>query len=403
MATMPIHPGGAGHAQGPNLDGAQKAGLGIFGLALLGCIAGYLTNPEQLYRAYLTGFMVAGGLPVACLALLMLHHMVGGEWGVVLRRLLEAGTRALPYMLVLGLPIWAVMMPSLYLWTRPEVVAHDHVLQAKAPYLNQMAFYIRLVIYYAVWLGLTFKLNAMTREQEATREANGETATPMHRRLNNIAGPGLVMLVITVTFAAFDWSMSTDPHWFSTIFGLITLIGWGLTTLCLCVIALSILKNYAPMNHLLKQSHFHDLGNLMFAFTVLWAYMSFSQFIIIWSGNLPEEIPWFIRRMNTSWGAMMALLAICHFFLPFFLLLARRNKKSAERLRNVAIFYLFLRVTEQIWTVEPNFSPAAMSVSVLDYLLPAGFLGLFVALMAMELKKRPLVPVEPERIQAEHH
>jgi hypothetical protein len=296
-----------------------------------------------------------------------------------------------------------VMMPTLYEWMRPEVVAHDKVLQAKVPYLNQGFFLIRLVIYYVVWLGLSFKLNSMTREQEATRGHNDDTATPMHRRLNNVAGPGMVALVLTVTFASFDWSMSTDPHWFSTIFGLITLVGWTLTTLCICVIALSIFKNYAPMNRLLKESHFHDLGNLMFAFTVLWAYMSFSQFIIIWSGNLPEEIPWFIRRMNTSWGAMMALLGLCHFFLPFFLLLARKNKKSAERLRNIAIFYLFLRVTEQIWTVEPNFSPAAMSVSVLDYLLPAGFLGLFIALMTMELKKRPLDPVEPERIRLEAH
>jgi len=395
MATMHVSPGHQ-TSQQPNLDAAQRIGLGCFGVSLIAMIAGWASNPEQLYHSYLTGFMVVGGLPVACLALLMLHHLVGGEWGVVMRRILEAGTRSLPYMIVLGLPIWAVMMPTLYQWARPEVVAHDHVLQAKAPYLNIPGFYLRTVIYYAIWLALSLKLNAMTREQEAG-------GADMHRRLNNVAAPGLVILVITTTFAAFDWSMSTDPHWFSTIFGLVTLIGWAQTAMCICAIALSIFKNYAPMNRLLKPSHFHDMGNLMFAFTVLWAYMAFSQFIIIWSGNLPEEIPWFIRRMNTSWGAMMAALAIGHFFFPFFLLLIRKAKKTPELLRNVAIFILVFRIVEQIWTVEPNYSPAGFSFNPFDIVLPIGFLGLFIALLTMELKKRPLEPVEPHRIRLEGH
>jgi hypothetical protein len=400
MATMHVsHPGhhDSHHtSQEPNLETAQRVGLGLFALALLAIVAGWASSPELLYRAYLTAFMVAGGLPVACLALLMLHHLVGGEWGVVMRRILEAGTRSLPYMLLLGLPIWFLMMPTLYSWARPEVVAHDHVLQEKAPYLNLAWFYSRTVIYYAIWWALAIKLNAMTREQEAG-------GSDMHRRFNNVAAPGLVLLVITVTFAAFDWSMSTDPHWFSTIFGLVTLIGWAQTTMCLCAIGLSILIKYAPMNRLLKQSHFHDMGNLMFAFTVLWAYMSFSQFIIIWSGNLPEEIPWFIRRMNTSWGIVMAALAIGHFFMPFFLLLIRKTKKTPELLRNVAIFILIFRVIEQIWTVEPNYATGGIYVSVFDVLLPIGFLGLFAALVAMEMKKRPLEPVEPHRIRLEGH
>jgi hypothetical protein len=399
MATMHVsHPGHHDQhtSQQPNLDAAQRVGLGMFAVALVAIVAGWASNPEQLYRGYLTGFMVAGGLPVACLALLMLHHMVGGEWGVVMRRILEAGTRTLPYMILLGLPIWFLMMPTLYEWARPEAVAHDHILQEKAPYLNLARFYSFTVLYYAIWWALSLKLNSMTREQEAG-------AGDMHRRFNNVAAPGLVLLVITVTFAAFDWSMSTDPHWYSTIFGLVTLIGWAQSMMCICAITLSIFKNYAPMNRLLKPSHFHDMGNLMFAFTVLWAYMSFSQFIIIWSGNLPEEIPWFIRRMNTSWGIVMAALAIGHFFTPFFLLLIRKTKKTPELLRNVAIFILVFRIIEQIWTIEPNYATKALSISMFDVLLPIGFLGLFIALVTMELKKRPLEPTEPHRIRLEGH
>lgn len=395
MATMHVPSAHAHSGEQPNFDTPQRIGLGLFGVTLVAAIAGYMASPEQMYRSYLTAFMVAGGLPVAFLAMLMLHHLVGGEWGVILRRPLEAGARSIPYMGLLILPIFFFMMPSLYEWARPDVVAHDKILQDKEAYLNIPFFGARTVLYYLIWGFYAWKLNSMTKEQEAG-------ALGMRRRLNNISGIGLLIVVLCVTFAAFDWSMSTDPHWYSTIFGLITLIGWTLTTMCICAILMCYLRNYAPLNRLLKMSHFHDFGNLMFAMTCLWAYMSFSQFLIIWAANLPEEIPWFVRRMNTSWGAIMALLAVIHFFLPFFLLLIRKNKKAPERLRNVAIVILAARIFEQIWTIEPNFSPG-LYFNVLDYLMPLGFLGLFVAIMMRELKARPLAPVEPERIRPEVH
>jgi hypothetical protein len=392
MATLPhTH----GSAQQPDLDSVQRLGLGALAVGLVAGIAGYISSPDQFYRSYLTAFMIAGGLPIGCLGLLMLHHMVGGEWGVIMRRLLEAGTRTLPYLAILVIPILLFMMPSLYEWARPEAMK-DHVLAAKAPYLNISAFTIRTVIYYIVWLFLVFRLNSMTLQQESG-------APDMRRRFTNTSGPGLVIMIICVTFAAFDWSMSTDPHWFSTIFGLITMVGWVLSVLCIVAISLSVLRKYAPLDHYIKQSHFHDIGNIMFAFTVLWAYMSFSQFLIIWSGNLPEEIPWFIRRMNTTWGIVMATLALIHFFIPFFLLLSRKHKKTPEILRNIAIFILCARVIEQIWTIEPNFNPAGLAIHWLDVLLPVGFIGFFIALYARELKARPLVPTEPERIQLGAH
>ena len=406
MATMHVSPGHDHSNEQANLDTAQRIGLGLFAVSLVAGIAGYMANPEQMFRSYLTGFMMAGGLPVAFLAMLMMHHLVGGEWGVVLRRMLEAGARTLPYMALLMLPIAFFMMPALYEWARPEVVAHDKILSDKAPYLNLPFFYIRAAGYYLIWILFAVKLNSMTKEQEASgvaQQGESEGNLAMRRRLNNVSGPGLLITVLCVTFAAFDWSMSTDPHWFSTIFGLVTLIGWTLTTMCIAAILMCYLRKYAPLNRILKTSHFHDFGNLMFAMTALWAYMSFSQFLIIWAANLPEEIPWFVRRMNTSWGVMMGTLAIIHFFLPFFLLLVRKNKKSPELLRNIAIAILFARIIEQVWTIQPNYSPAGFTFNALDYLMPLGFLGLFVAIMMRELKARPLDPVEPHRIRAEVH
>lgn len=406
MATMHVSPGHRPSDEQANLDGAQRVGLGLFAVSLVAGIAGYMANPEAMFRSYLTGFMMAGGLPVAFLALLMLHHLVGGEWGVILRRMLEAGSRAIPYMAVLILPIAFFMMPTLYEWARPEVVAHDKVLTDKAPYLNLPFFYIRAAVYYLIWILFAVKLNSLTKEQEASgvaTQGESERNLAMRRRLNNVSGIGLLITVLCVTFAAFDWSMSTDPHWFSTIFGLVTLIGWTLTTMCIAAILMCYLRKFAPLNRLLKASHFHDFGNLMFAMTCLWAYMSFSQFLIIWAGNLPEEIPWFVRRMNTSWGVMMATLGVIHFFLPFFLLLIRKNKKSPELLRNIAIAILAARIIEQVWTIQPNYSPSGFAFHALDYLMPLGFLGLFVAIMMREMKARSLEPVEPHRIRPEAH
>jgi hypothetical protein len=381
----------------PNLDRVQQIGLGAFGVGLLLCIFGLMSNPDQFIRSYLTGYLLTVGLPLGSLALLMIHHLVGGQWGMVMRRLLEASTRTLPLVAIMLLPVF-YFMPTLYEWARPEAVAHDKILQAKAPYLNVPFFIGRSIFYFVVWGTFIYVLNRLTARQDA-----GDPDAK--RKLNNISGPGVVVFALTVTFAVIDWAMSLDPHWFSTIFGVIFMVGQVLSTLSLAVVCLRLLMEYAPMKDLVRPNHFHDIGNLMLAFTMLWAYTSFSQFLIIWSGNLPEEIPWFIHRLKGGWGVIAAGLIVCHWALPFVLLLMRFNKRKASMLAKIAVFILIIRLIDLTWIVQPNFSPENLTVHWLNIAAPMALLGLWLAFFARQLKARPLEPTEIHRLAAaaEHH
>ena len=381
----------------PDLDRVQRIGLGAFGVGLLLCVFGWMQDPDQAIRSYLTGFLLTVGLPLGSLALLMVHHMVGGQWGMVMRRLLEASTRTLPLLVVLIVPI-LLSMPVLYKWARPEVVAGDAVLQAKAPYLNVPFFIGRTAFYFAVWMLWAFLLNRYTAEQDA---GGGDA----RRKLTNISGPGIVVFALTVTFAVTDWAMSLEPHWYSTIFGVIFMIGQGLSTLSLVVIALAILMEYAPMKGLVRPNHFHDIGNLMLAFTMLWAYTNFSQFLIIWSGNLPEEIPWFIHRLHGGWGVIAGMLVFFHWALPFVLLLMRFNKRKAGMLARIAVLILIVRLLDLTWIVQPNFTEGHFQLHWMDLAAPLALLGLWLAFFVRQLKQRPLEPTEMARLAAAagHH
>jgi hypothetical protein len=387
----------AATATQPNLDRIQQVGLGAFGVGLLLCVFGMMSNPEQVMRSYLTGYLLTVGLPLGSLALLMVHHLVGGQWGMVMRRTLEASTRTLPLAAVMLVPV-LLSMPVLYSWARPDVVAADRILQQKAFYLNVPFFIGRAVFYFAVWGIFVYVLNRLTAKQDAG-DADAK------RRLNNISGPGVVVFALTVTFAVLDWAMSLDPHWHSTIFGVIFMVGQVLSTLSVVTLCLWMLMEHAPMKGLVRPNHFHDIGNLMLAFTMLWAYTSFSQFLIIWSGNLPHEIPWFIHRLHGGWGVIAIGLIVFHWAVPFLLLLMRFNKRKAGMLSKIAILILIIRVIDLTWIVQPNFSPDRFSLHYLDLAAPMGLFGLWLAFFARQLKARPLEPTEIERLAASagHH
>lgn len=387
----------AATATQPNLDRVQQIGLGAFGAGLALCLFGLMSNPDQVMRSYLTGFLLTVGLPLGSLVLLMVHHLVGGQWGMVMRRLLEASTRTLPLVALMLVPV-LLSMPTLYKWARPEVVAQDKILQAKAIYLNVPFFIGRSIFYFAVWGLFVYALNRLTAKQDAG-DADAK------RRLNNISGPGVVVFSLTVTFAVIDWAMSLDPHWFSTIFGIIFMVGQALSTLSLAVICLALLMEYEPMKGLLGPNHFLDIGNLMLAFTMLWAYASFSQFLIIWSGNLPEEIPWYIHRLHGGWGVIATGLVVFHWALPFLLLLMRFNKRKAGMLAKIAILVLAVRFLDLTWIVQPNFSPDHFSIHWLDLAAPMTLIGLWIAFFVRQLKARPLEPTEMHRLAAAagHH
>src|SRR5687768_6264239 len=294
------------HAMNPTLDRIQRPALfvGLGGVVL--CALGWIFSREQFYQSYLMAYVFFIGLALGSTALLMLQHLTGGAWGLVIRRGLETGTRMLPLMALLFIPIW-IGMHDLYVWTHDDHVASDKLLQHKRGYLNVGSFTIRLFIYFTIWLVLTFLLNKWSADQDRTGDPR------IARRMSQLSGPGLVLYVLTMTFASVDWVMSIDPHWFSTIYGVIFIVGQGLSTLSFMVALLVIVGAYEPLRSVLTRNHFHDLGNLLLAFTMLWAYMQFSQFLIIWSGNLAEETPFYYYRSGSGWQVIAILLIVFHF------------------------------------------------------------------------------------------
>ncbi len=371
------------------LDRLQQRGLvvGIAGLAL-GAIGAFL-NPGQFLPSWLIGFALCLGLTLGSLALLMLQHMTGGQWGLVSRRIFEAATRLIPYCLVLFIPI-AVMLPKLYIWARPDAVAADEILRFKQIYLNVPFFLIRAGVYFLVWYGCAYYLNKWSLAQDKGQVAITEADT---RRFRVISAPGLLIYVILISLAAIDWLMSLDPHWYSTIFGFIIVAGEGMAAFCLAIIVLSTLSGREPLASVVKPVHFHDLGNLTLAFVMLWAYFSFSQFLIIWAGNLPEEIPFFLERLSHGWQYVSLFLVLCQFGLPFCLLLSRDLKRRPRSLARLCWFILAMRLVDLIWIVAPNFNQGAFPISLANVAIPIGLTGIWFYLFAAQLRRYPLLPV----------
>ncbi len=363
---------------------------GIIGIAA--CAFGAMQNPEQFFRSYLFGFLFWFGIAAGCLAFLMLHHLVSGGWGFVIQRVLESGARTLPLLLLLFVPIY-FGMHELYLWARPEAVSADKILQHKSAYLNVDFFWVRTTIYFALWMLFTFLLSKWSHQQDQT--ANQK----LTNRLEALSGPGLVVFVLTATFASVDWVMSLDPHWFSTIFGLLFVVSQGLSTLAFAIIMINLLAKHQPISEVISRRQFHDLGTLMFAFVMLWAYVSFSQFLIIWSGNLPEEIPWYIHRLHGGYGVFATLVLVFHFALPFVLLLLRRVKRSAQYLTKVAFAMLAARFLDLYWIVAPNFHPEELHLHWMDVLAPVAIGGIWLAAFIWLLQGRALLPLHDPRLQ----
>jgi hypothetical protein len=383
---------------GPQLDRIQRLSLivGIVGVVL--CIVGVFVDSHQFLRAYLYAYLFWTGMTIGSLALLMINHVVGGKWGVVIRRLVESGTRNFPLMLVLLAPV-LIGMTSLYIWAMPGA-AHDPVIQSKRIYLNTPFFIFRLFFYFAVWILYSWILRRKSLEQDRT----GDPGIPV--RMRQISAPGLVVLTLSATFAFFDLIMSLEPHWFSTIYGAMFLIGQILETIAFTIAILYLLSKHQPFREILTTQHFHDLGNLMLAFTILWAYLSFSQFIIIWSGNLPEEIPWYIRRFTGGWGAIAILLVVFHFFVPFLILLQRFVKQNPNILKSVAIGMIAIRLLDVFWIVEPAFYQShfphlhsqVFTLNWQDFVTPVAIGGIWIAAYIWHLKKVPLVPIRDPRL-----
>jgi len=376
----------------PDLARLQQRAL-IAGLAaLVLCGIGAVVNPAQFFRSYLVGYMFWIGLPLGSLGILMLHHLVGGGWGFILRRILEASAATLPVMAVLSLPL-LLGMGDLYPWARPEQVADSELLRHRGAYMSTTFFIARLLIYFVIWGALAYCLNHWSLEQD-------ETEDPVFaRRLEIISGPGLMVLVLTTTFAAVDWVMSLEVEFFSTIYGLLFVVGDGLATLAFGVCAVGLLGGKKPLSQFVSSGRIHDIGNLMLSFVMLWAYISFSQYLIIWSGNLPEEIPWYIHRTGDGWVIIAVVLLLFHFALPFALLLSRKTKQATRTLMWVAALILVMRLVDIYWQVAPAFSEQEILVHWLDFTAPVAIGGLWLAAFGRRLKNKPLVPLHDPRFE----
>jgi hypothetical protein len=368
--------------------------VGVIALALL--IIGAFFNADQFFRSYLWCYMFFIGVPLGSTALLMLQYLTGGAWGMVIRRPCEAAARTLPLLLILFIPI-AIGIPHLYQWSHADVVAHDAVLRHKAVYLNVPFFLIRAAGYFAGWMLFAYLLTKWSGEQD-----RGDTRAG--GKLEAISGPGLIFYGFSVTFMAVDWVLSLNPHWFSTIFGLLFIAGEGLSALAFLICLLVILSALPPLANVLTHRHLHDIGKLLLAFVMVWAYFSFSQFLIIWSGNLPEEIPWYLERMQGGWGYIGLSLVFLHFALPFALLLSRDIKRDFKLLRAVAVLVIAMRFVDLYWVVAPDFLKGRFSVSWMDIVAPVALGGIWLAVFLWQLEQRPLMPAgDPQLEEALEH
>jgi hypothetical protein len=349
--------------------------------------------PAQFFHAWLISYMLVAGITLGSLALVMLQHLSGGAWGLVIRRVLESATRTLPLVALLFLPL-LLGLQRLYAWARPAEVAHEELLLHKRPYLNVPFFLTRALIYFAVWLALAYFLNKWSREQDAQHDPT------LARRFQLLSSGGLVAYAITMTFAAIDWVMSLEPEWFSTMFGLLMIGGQALSALAFVIAVVVLLARFEPLTRVLTPSHLHDLGKLMLAFVMLWAYLSFSQFLIIWSGNLPEETPWYIRRLNGGWQYIGLALVVLHFVLPFFLLLSRDLKRHGRRLALVALLVIVMRFVDLFWLIAPAQRTGHLALHWLDVAALIGIGGVWLGAFAWQLQKRPLLPLNDPELDA---
>jgi len=378
----------------PFVNKVRTLGLMIGALCAVLSVIGFISEPQQFFQSYIVGYVYWLCITLGCLGLLMLHHLISGRWGFVIRRLLESGARTLPLMIILFIPV-VLGMHSLYEWTNAEVVAKDPILQFKSPYLNETGFIFRAVIYFVLWFGMTWLLTKWSRTQDETGDPG------LKSKMINLSGPGIPVLILTVTFASTDWVMSLEPHWFSTIFGFIFVVGQALAAMALCIVWVVNLSDADAFGEIEASKYLSDLGTLMFAFTVLWSYVSFSQFLIIWSANLAEEAPWYIKRGQGGWDLMALALILFHFALPFFLLLQRAIKRRAALLLAIALFMLVMRYVDLYWYIAPSFShggPSEFHPHFLDLTIPLSIGGFWLAYFTMQLKGVALVPLHDPRM-----
>jgi hypothetical protein len=383
------------------LDQVIARALRVGAVALAVCLVVGLLLRQDMAAAYLVGFLFWIGIATGCLGLSMLHHLVGGQWGLPIRRPLEAGGMTVFPLALLFLPI-AGSLGHLYPWAGSEAIQSDPALEHQKIYLNPTFFLGRALLYFAVWGLLAWLLRRWSLAQDATADVRPS------RWLQVLSGPGLVVLFVTCSFAAIDWGMSLKPRWASTMYGPMLVTGSALATLAVMILVCTWFLADTPLGDAATPPRLHDLGNLLLAFVMLWAYMSFSQFLIIWSGNLSEEAPWYIRRTQGGWQYVAVLLIIAQFFLPFFILLSREAKRKASSISTVAWVILVMHLVDLTWLIIPATSQTSRpqirwAALPLVALATAGIGAICTAFFLGLLKRQPLIPLRDPRLGTAAH
>lgn len=374
---------------------ARFIALAIGIVAAVLSVVGAFFDATQFFQSYLFAYLFWLGLALGCFGLITLHHLVGGRWGFATRRFFETGLTTLPLMAALIIPI-LFGLQKIYGWANGAEVAASDTLQHRHIYLNIPFFIVRMVIWFAIWFWLARALLRRSHAQDRTSDPEPT------RQLRVLSGPGVIIYVLSASFAFVDFVLSLEPDWFSTIFLILIVVGQVLAALSLGIILLRIFVAREPLASLVTSEFFHDLGNLLLAFVMLWAYMAFSQFLIIWSGNLPEEISWYLHRCSGGWKFAALLLGLFHFAVPFALLLSRDLKHRIEWLCGVAGLVLLAHVLDVYWLVMPSFSTNRHDIRVhlhwLDFTLFIGIGGFWLALFLRNLTRHPLAPLHDPRL-----
>jgi len=376
----------------------QSVGIGVGGAAVVVALYGWMKSPAEFYQAYIFSYMLVLGLTLGSLGLLMLQHLTGGIWGMVIRRPLEAASKNLFLVLVLFLPVLAGMK-YLYSGNGEETgwlnapKTGEHALSVfQQSYLTTGGFITRAVLYFAIWLALMFFCLTWSKQQDTGQDAEG-----LKQKMKRLAAPGIILYILAMSFAAIDWVMSISPRWSSTIYGFIFVGGQAIASMAMMIAVVVLLSGSEPMNKVINKRHLHDLGKLLFAFNMLWAYFAFSQLLIIWSGNLPEEISFYRARLSGQWGVVAVVDLVFNFAIPFLLLLSRDLKRTASAVSKVALWMVFMRLVDLYWMAKPEFTQSAVP-TWLDVVVPVALIGLWVGMFAMQLKQRPLLPLGDPRL-----
>ncbi len=374
------------------LGSYQKISLIVGVLGILALIAGYFLAPETFFPSYLIGWVFWVQVALGALVILMIQNTVGGRWGLIIQRVVEAATQPLPLLAILFLVI-LFGIPHLYEWSHADVMAHDELLQKKEAYLNVPFFIVRSVIYFVIWIGIAWLL----RKWSVQLDADPDNAA-LRKRMRNLSAPGILLFGLTVTFASVDWMMSLEPHWYSTIYGIMFGVGAMASGFAFGIIILMDMIKYKPWNRIIQTLDVSDLGNWLLASIMLWAYVAFSQFLIIWSANLPEETTWYLARTTGGWQWVAIINVFLHFFLPFFFLLVRGTKRAPGRLKKIAWLVLIMRFVDLLWMIYPAFSPGKLALPWVSLASLIGIGGLFLAVFFRELAKVSVPPLYDSRL-----